>query len=119
MELGNHEAAIATLTGRELTLASELDQREARILELEALLQALEIAGDSRERSLTRSQVSLDILRADLTKTRDDYHTTCDEVVLLLQSVCTMMFALLDKRNAAEITKSCCVISWTIRALQS
>lgn len=75
-----HEAAIAELTGREVSLQSTLDQKEARVLELESLLQCRDLGSSVASKSVMNAMTGLEILKGDLERTRDDYSNTCDEV---------------------------------------
>ena len=75
-----HEAVIAELMGREVTLQSTLDQKEARVLELESLLQCRDLGNSVVNQSVLNAVMGLEILKSDLERTREDYANSCDEV---------------------------------------
>ena len=82
-----HEAAIAELTGCEVSLQSTLDQKEARVQELESLLQSRDLGNTLTNKSVLNTVMGLEILKSDLERTKDDYSNTCNEVSLRVGGV--------------------------------
>ena len=80
LDLSKHEAAIASLTGRELTLQSELDHRGARVIELESLLQARELGAGFNKKSVSSVQTTVELLKNELEDTKRNYTITNQEV---------------------------------------
>lgn len=72
-DLSKHEAAIASLTGRELTLQSELDRRAARILELEALGEAKGLEKGLSRNSVSGLQTAVGLIKNEIAHTKREH----------------------------------------------
>ena len=79
-DLSKHEAALASLTGRELTLQSELDRRAARVIELEALVEARELGAGFNKKSASGLQTALGLLKNELVDTKRDHTHSIEQV---------------------------------------
>ena len=84
-DLVHHESCIAELIGKEVVLASELDQRNARVTELEALVQSQQLTNESINYTLGKSHDSIELLKSDLSETKQIYNDSCSQVSFFLK----------------------------------
>ena len=74
---------MASLIGRELTLQGELDHRAARVLELEALVQARDLGMGFNKKSASGLQAALGLLKTDFMSMQTEYVQANKEVSCL------------------------------------
>lgn len=101
-----HESCIANLIGKEVMLESELDQRNARVVELVALVEAQQLSNECMSHSLGRSHDSIELLRADLNETKEMYNESCTQVSYNVVMMLLVNCQLLDERYSFEV-KQC------------
>ena len=67
-----HQASIAHLQDRQSELQAEVQEREARVLQLEALVQAGAVSSASGQRSLSDICTCVGLVKTDLAQTRKE-----------------------------------------------
>ena len=78
----SQDTSIAQLQDRHKELQAEVREREARVLQLEALLQEGAVSTASSQRNLTDICTSMGLLKADLSRTREEQLQSCAQVSL-------------------------------------
>lgn len=70
--MDSHQASVTAMQNKHAELVAEVNEREARVLELEALLQAGDVSSASGRRSLRDVLLLVGLLKGDLAKAKEE-----------------------------------------------
>lgn len=76
----SHQTTVSALQDKHTELVAEVREREARVLQLEALLQAGDVSNASGSRTLKDLSASVIMLKAELAKTKQEAQQSQEEV---------------------------------------
>ena len=97
-----HQGVIAELQGQEMQLNSEISQQEARVIELEALLQARQLRDSSEMAKLSSTQAELELLQSLLLRTREEHAAACDEISAMQNSLAQSVVPLFNSLDTVK-----------------
>lgn len=97
-----HHGVIAELQGRETQLNSEISRQEARVIQLEALLQERQVGDSSKVAKLSSTQAELELLHSLLLRTREEHVAACNEVSALHDSLAQTVGPLLESLHSVK-----------------
>ena len=75
-----HQTIVSAMQDKHTELVAEIHEREARVLQLEALLQAGDVSNASGTRTLKELSASVIMLKAELAKTKEEARQSQEEV---------------------------------------
>ena len=100
----SHQTTVSAMQDKHTELVAEIHEREARVLRLEALLQAGDVSNASGTRTLRDLAASVIKLKAELARAKEETLQSQEEVTEWRGAVC-----LIGSCSVFFSTQSCCV----------